>query len=257
MGSLQTRWEVQRGARVWSAWADTSSQAPIAMAGTDVLDAALVTGFKCEWLAAMAGAIPLVTIGGEQAIATIGGAGVNPTGRWSNPELRALYMMGQRSVAALHGSCIKAQRNAVDLPLGSYAPIPVQSSAGSSYSGKLQLGGVDEIGVVLPLAAWIVIGVVGAFAVAATAWYAVRATEVKVQVDADQARNTHAIGTLADIASQQLATKGAVDPNLLKTIGSLGDPKTPQDWSWAYALGAGGLGLAVGAGVSYSMRGRR
>ena len=247
-----TGWDVPRGASVFDGFGRSSGPRALALNGCDVLDGMLTTGFKLEWMAALAGVVPLVTIGQDQVLGTIGNAGVNPRAAWPQKALGALYMAGQRNSWALHGSVLRGRSGAVPIDLrrlGSRMLAPGVPAAGLQLA---PVSGISPSMGVLPVAAWVVIGVVSCFATAAAAWYAVRTHETEVQVDAERAKQNHVIGSLADIASAQLSTTGAVDPGLVQAIAGLGAAKTsPSDYTWAYVAAGGVVLLGAGAAGSY------
>jgi len=249
----ETRWEVARGANIWSAWAGLPESGRVGMSGSDVLDGALVSGFKAEWLAASAGVTPLLQVGGAKVIPSIGHALVNPARPWPCEASRTIYLWNQRCISALHASVTARQRGTRILVPGTGAPKFVSSGL------KVQDAGI-ELGVIpaLPVAAWIVIGVLGVASTMAVAWYASRVTEKSIDVDNQAARATHAVGSLADLASAQLTATGKLDPSLVNAIANLGkSPASPRDDTWAWVAGAGVGGLALGAIGSYMAKGRR
>jgi hypothetical protein len=256
----ETKWNVKRGADVWTRWGGPNLYAAgpldtglVAHYGSDLLDGGLVTGLKCEWMAATLGVVPFLDVPGVgKGILQIGGAVTASKLKWPTQyrALESLYFWGQRSLLSIHGSVLRARRGVIPIAIeaGSGAAEFALPQSGVTQAGKTQSAALGA----LPVVAWIVIGVASVASVIAGAWYASRTVEQAVEVRGESLRATHAVGALADIASSQLSATGKVSPELLAAIGQIGSPKERSgDYSWAWALGGGAV---VGAAGGYALR---
>lgn len=223
----------------------------IAMQGTDLLDGAAFSLLKAEFLAAQAGVVPFVPLpGGGQGVLTVGGALSQPSNKWPQPELETLYFLNHKGIASLHASVTRARPTTPRLTIPALSPGQVQDDAAfwaSVGHGAAKLG-------VLPVA-WLVVAAVGILATVAATWYATRTKLEEIQVDAKLARDQRAIGSLTDLAQQQLANTGKIDPGLIAAIRNTG---TDTGWGvWPYVAIGTGAALVGGTGVAMFMRKRR
>jgi len=225
---------------------------PVKMAGHDLLDGAGFSLLKAEFLAAQAGVVPFMTLpGGGKGVMTVGGALAARDDAWPQPELKTLYLLNHKGAAALHSSTNKARVGTPPLTIPATSPSQAQDMA-LFYD---QVGaGAANLGVVPPVA-WLVVAAVGILATMAASYYATRTKLEEIQVDAALAKHQYAVGNLTDLAQQQLATTGKIDPALIGAIKNTGSDSAWLLWPYI-AIGAGAL-IAGGAGTWWVLRGRK
>lgn len=241
-----------RSAAVFNAWGKVPKQTtPIGMIGHDLVDGAAFSLLKAEFLAAQAGVVPFVPLpGGGKGVLTVGGALAEPDQKWPQEELRTLYMLNHKGIAAIHGSVNRRRIGVSMLEVGPVDPATIQDQA--AYFAEVGAGAA-QMGVIP--AAWLVIAAVGILATVAASYYATRTKLEEIQVDAQLAKDQHAIGNLTDLAQQQLAATGKIDPNLIAAIRNTG---SSTSWGvWPYVIGGAGLVAAGGVGTWALMRRRR
>jgi len=247
-----------RAHAIYNAWGqihdDASAKGPVGMVGSDLLDGASFALLKAEFLAAEAGVVPFVPLpGGGKGVMTVGGAISMPDNKWPQPELRTLYYLNHKASAAMHGSLVKRRIQTPMLNVPASSPSQFQDEAAffeSVGAGAAQMAA-------LPAVAWLVISAVGILATMAASYYATRTKLEEIQVDAQLAKDQHAIGSLTELAQLQLAATGKIDPDL---IGAIRNTGSQTSWGfWPYVVGGTGLVLAGGVGTYALMRrkGRR
>lgn len=231
-----------RAHAVYNAWGqihdDASARGPVGMVGSDLLDGASYALLKAEFLAAEAGVVPFVPLpGGGKGVMTVGGAISMPDNSWPQPELRTLYYLNHKATAAMHGSVI---RKRIKTPM---LEVPGLTTSTSELEQLPQ--------------AFIIIAAVGILATIAGTYYATRTQLEEIQVDAQLAKDQHAIGSLTELAQLQLAATGKIDPDL---IGAIRNTGSQTSWGfWPYVIGGAGLVVAGGVGTYALMKrkGRR
>lgn len=230
-----------RASDVYGAWgglgdSTRSSNQPVGMLGTDLVDGAALALLKSEWLAAAAGVVPFVPLpGGGMGVLTVGGALAQPQSAWPQPELVHLYLAGHRNAQALHASVHARRLNTPMLRVGND---PEQRAVWPVLDNAQQVAANPMI--------WVVVSAVGILATMAGAWYFTRTEEKRIEADTDRAKEAHAIGALSDIASEQLIRTGKVDPAIIAAIRT--KPSTPGSW-WPYVAAASGGAMVAGYGV--------
>lgn len=240
-----------RAHAVFEAWGNAPAEGSVAMAGTDLLDGAAFSLLKAEFMAAQAGVVPFVPLpGGGKGVLTVGGALSQPSNKWPQPELETLYYLNHKGIASLHASVNRARPTTPKLVIPSLSPSTIADDAAfwnQVGAGAAKLG--------IPQVAWLVIAAVGILATVAATWYATRTKLEEIQVDAKLARDQRAIGSLTDLAQQQLANTGKIDPGLIAAIRNTG---TDTGWGmWPYLAIGTGAAIAAGTGVALAMRKRR
>lgn len=203
------------------------------LSGQHLRDGLLSTLASAEIMAATAGLVPWFDAGnGEKGVAVLGGA----RDKLANaPEsVRTIYL-------AAHGAARQAQAHARDV---SSAPLLSQRVDGA-------LAQVDQGVGVLPLAAVIVVSVIGVAAVVATAWFAKGVVERVVQTHGDDIRSAYAVDQAAKLATQQIAAGQQVDPGVWQVLQAAAKreqeaPLTAPLWI------AGGVGLVVVGGLLFA-----
>jgi len=244
----------------WSAWdqlrhAETIRDSdPVSMSGRQLVDGAAYGLLKAEFMAAHAGVVPWVPLpGGGQGVLTVGAALDVPASQWPQPELAHLYMLNQRTYAAMHATCRRARPGDTPLPRANVSPLDVQKTSTffeAVGSGAATMG--------LAPVAWLIIAAVGILATIAAAYYATTTKLEQIAVDAKLARDAAAIGSLTDLASKQLAMTGKIDPSLVRAIGATGSTISAPSWAYLAIGGGGALLLASGVWIALKLRkGRR
>jgi hypothetical protein len=197
----------------------------LAMDGEDWAQGAMAALLDAEFLAAEAGVVPWITLPtGERGLLTVGAARESIAG--APEDVRTIYLATHALVRSTHA---QAQ------PWAGSAPM--LRGLGARPSSALALG--DPTGGLI-----IALTVIAIAAIVGTAWYFTR--KETIQVEGRNVRTTAIAAEVANLAREQLAQGGKIDPEVWGVFKSIADAETRQTWL-PWVLGGA---LVVGGGAA-------
>ncbi len=200
----------------------------LAIDGEDWTQGAMAALLDAEFLAAEAGVVPWITLPtGERGLVTVGAA--RESIAHAPEDVRTIYLATHALVRSTH-----AQAKPWD------GAIPRLNGLGAQRSAALALG--DPTGGIL-----IALTVIAIAAVVGTAWYFTR--RETIQVEGRNVRTTAIASEVANLAREQLATNGQIDPEVWGVFKSIAESETEQTWiPWA----VGGVALVGGGAAAWA-----
>ena len=204
----------------------------LAIDGEDWTQGALAALLDAEFLAAEAGVVPWITLpNGERGLVAVGAARESIAG--APDDVRTIYLATHALVRSTHA--MAKPWGGTTPHLASFAPPRV--SAASLLRTSAALG--DPTGGLI-----IALTVIAIAAIVGTAWYFTR--KETIEVDGRNVRTTAIASQVANLAREQLAQSGRIDPEVWGVFKSIAESETRQTW---IPLALGGV-VVLGGGAA-------